>query len=33
MTMPLQGHFVIHRLELAMINPHTKYEVSTFTNF
>jgi len=28
---PFQGRFVICRLELAMFNPHTKFEVSTIT--
>ena len=25
--------FVVHRLELAMINLHTKFEVSVFTHY
>jgi len=25
---PFQGQFVTRRLELAMFNPHTKFEVS-----
>jgi len=29
--MPLQEHFVVHMLGLAMINRHTKYEVSTIS--
>ena len=29
----LQGQFVIHRLGLAMINPHTKFEISMFTHY
>jgi len=28
---PFQGHFVIRRLGLAMINPHFKFEMSTIT--
>ena len=28
---PFQGHFVIHRLGLAMFNPHIKFEISTIT--
>ena len=30
---PLQGQFVICRLGLAIINPHTKFEVSMFTHY
>ena len=30
--MPLQGHFVVHRLRLATINLYTKYEVSMLTH-
>jgi len=30
---PFQGRFVICRLELAAINPHTKFEVSTITYY
>jgi len=29
-TTPLQGHFVIHKLELAIINTYTKFEVLMF---
>ena len=28
---PFQGRFVIHRLGLTMFNPHTKFEMTTFT--
>ena len=28
---PFQGHFVIRRQGLAMINPHIKFEMSTIT--
>ena len=28
---PFQGRFVIRRLELAMFNPHIKFEMSTIT--
>jgi len=28
---PLQGHFVVHRLGLAMVNLHTKFEMPTIT--
>ena len=31
--MPLSGQFVVHRLGLAMINPHTKFEVFKFTYY
>jgi len=30
-TTPFQGQFVVHRLGLAMFNPHTKFEVSMIT--
>jgi len=33
MTTPFLGQFVIHRLGLAMINLHTKFEVSMFTHY
>jgi len=33
MTTPLLGQFVVCRLGLAMINPHTKFEVSTFIHY
>jgi len=29
---PFQGQLVLRRLELAMINLHTKFEVSMFTH-
>ena len=28
---PFQGRFVVCRLGLAMLNPHTKFEVSAIT--
>ena len=28
---PFQGHFVIHRLRLAMFNPHIEFEMSKIT--
>jgi len=28
---PFQGRFVIHKLGLAMFNPHIKFEMSTIT--
>jgi len=28
---PFQAHFVIHRLGLAIFNPHIKFEMSTIT--
>ena len=28
---PFQGRFVIHRLRLAMVNPHIKFVISTIT--
>jgi len=31
MATPLSGQFVIHRLRLAMINMHTKFEVSSLS--
>jgi len=31
-TTPFQGQFVIRRMRLAMINLHTKLEVSVFTH-
>jgi len=33
MTMPLSETVVIHRLELTVINPHTKFEVTMFTHY
>ena len=30
---PFQGQFVLCRLGLAMINLHTKFEVSMFTHY
>jgi len=27
------GHFVVRRLELAMISPNIKFEVSMFTHY
>jgi len=33
MATPCQGQFVVHRLGLAMINVHTKYEVSKFIHY
>jgi len=30
---PFQGVFVVHRLGVAMINPHTKFKVSMFTHY
>jgi len=31
MTTPFQGQFVVRRLGLAMINMHTKFEVSSLS--
>jgi len=31
--MPLSGTLVVHRLGLALINPHTKFEVSMVTHY
>jgi len=31
-TTPFQGQFIVRRLGLAMINLHTKFEVSMFTH-
>jgi len=33
MTTPIHGQYIVRRLGLAMINPHTKFEVSTFTHY
>jgi len=30
---PFQGHFVFHRIGLAVINLYSKFEVSKFTNY
>ena len=33
LTYPFQGRFVISRLELATINPQTKFEVSNYIHY
>ena len=33
MTKPFQRHFVVRRLRLAMINMHTKFEVTMSTHY
>jgi len=32
-TTPLSGQFVLHRLGLAMISLHTKFEIPVFTHY